>query len=165
MSSAREFAKFIPKNGYNLVWGGSDTGVMKLIASTVQANGGKIIGISMKLLKHKARTNADEMIIAKDLSERQKIMLERCDAIVALPGGIGTLNEITAVLEMKKHKIHNKPILILNSENFYEGLRAQMQKMKDDGFLPLPLDEMIFFADKPEEVFKYINKKLNQPQK
>ncbi|MDP3954765.1 MAG: TIGR00730 family Rossman fold protein [bacterium] len=158
--SAREFAELIPKNGYGLIWGGSDTGIMKLMASTVQENGGKIVGVSMELLKVKARVGADEMIIARDLSERQQVMLDRCDAIVALPGGIGTLNEITAVLEMKKHKTHDKPIVVLNSDNFFEGLKVQMQKMEDDGFLPRPLEEMIFFADKPEEVFEYVEGKI-----
>ena len=161
VTSARELAQLIPKNKYNLVWGGSNTGIMKLMASTVQEYGGKIIGVSMELLKHKARSGADEMIIAKDLSERQRIMLERSDAIISLPGGIGTLNEITAVLEMKKHKSHDKPVVVLNSDNFYEGLKVQLQKMKDDGFLPRQLDKLIYFADKPQEVFDYINPKLN----
>ncbi|MDO8583118.1 MAG: TIGR00730 family Rossman fold protein [bacterium] len=161
ITSARDFAQLIPKNKYGLVWGGSDTGIMKLIASTVQDNGGSIIGVSMEILRNKVRVGANEMIITKDLSERQRIMLERCDAIVALPGGIGTLNEVTAILEMKKHKTHDKPIVVLNTDNFYEGLKVQMQKMKDDGFLPRPLDEMIYFADKPEEAFEYINVKLH----
>src|SRR5260221_3385110 len=89
VTPAGKFAELLPKNGYNLVYGGSDKGIMKLLASTVQEGGGKIIGVSMEILKHKARVGADEMIIAKDLSERQRIMLERCDAVVALPGGIG----------------------------------------------------------------------------
>jgi uncharacterized protein (TIGR00730 family) len=160
-SPAKQFAQLIATNGYNLVWGGSDKGLMKVIADGVQAGGGKLCGISMELLKASARANADEMIFAKDLGERKKLMLEKSDAIVVLVGGIGTLDEITEILELKKHGVHNKPIVVLNTENFYEGLKVQMQKMKDDGFITKPIEDLIYFADKPEEVIAFIQKKLN----
>ena len=132
---AKEFAKLLAKSGFHLVWGGSDRGLMKVIASTVQENGGKIVGISVQFLKAAVCENADEMIVAKDLRERKETMLKRCDAIVMMVGGIGTLDELTEMLELKKHKLHDKPIIILNTDNFYEGLKVQLQKMKDDGFL------------------------------
>lgn len=157
---AKEFAKLIAQNGYGFVWGGSDTGLMRVMASAVQDVGGKIIGISVEMLKHKARQNANEMIIAKDLAERKSIMLKRGDAIVLLVGGIGALDEITGILELKKHSVHNKPIIILNTDHFYEGLKIQLQKMKDDGFLTRPLDDLIYFADTPQEAMEYINQKL-----
>ena len=157
---AKEFAKLLAKNKYNLVWGGTDKGLMKVMASGVSEGGGKIVGISMDLLKNLARKDADEMIIAKDLGERKATILKRSDAIVVLVGGIGTLDEITEILELKKHKIHNKPIVILNTENFYEGLKVQLQKLRDDGFLIRPLDELIYFANQPEEVIEYLNRSL-----
>ncbi|MBP7833002.1 MAG: TIGR00730 family Rossman fold protein [Candidatus Levybacteria bacterium] len=159
---ACEFASLMPKNKYDLVWGGSDTGLMNLVASAVQNNGGKLIGISLEAYRAKARQNADEMIIAKTLGERKATMLERADAIIVLVGGIGTLDEATEIIELKKQKHHNKPIVILNTENFYEGLKVQLQKMKDDGFIPLPLDDLIYFADKPSEAIEYINIKLQE---
>lgn len=128
------------------------------MAGTVQKNGGNIIGITMEIIKQNARKNADEMVISQDLSERQKMMFERSDALVTLPGGIGTLNEISAALELKKHKTYEKPIVVLNTDNFYEGLKVQFQKMKDDEFLPRPIDEVIYFADTPSEAMEYINK-------
>lgn len=158
--SAKEFAKLLAKNSYNLVWGGSDKGLMQIMASGVQAGGGKIVGVSMELLRASARKEADEMIIAKDLGERKAMMLKRSDAIVMLVGGIGTLDEITEILELKKHGIHSKPIIILNTENFYEGLKGQLQKMEDEGFLTKPLEEFVFFADSPQQVIYYLNKEL-----
>ncbi len=157
---SREFAKLIATNGYSLVWGGSDKGIMKLTASTVQENGGKIYGVSMELLKANARVGADEMIIAKDFSERKATMLAKADAIAVLVGGIGTLDEITEVLELKKHDIHNKPIVFLNTENFYEGFKIQLEKMQEDGFLTKTLDEFAYFADTPNEAIEYINKNI-----
>lgn len=157
---AKEFARLLAENKYSLVWGGTDKGLMKVMASGVQQGGGKIIGVSMELLKAQVRKKADEMIIAKDLGERKALLLKRSDAIVCLVGGIGTLDEITEILELKKHKIHDKPIIVLNTENFYKGLKVQLQKMRDDGFLIRPLDELIYFADTPEEVIEYLNKSL-----
>ena len=157
---AREFGKLLAKNGFGLVYGGSDTGLMKIVASSVTDSKGKIIGISMTILKHLARKGVAELIITKDLRERKEMMLKRADAIVVLIGGIGTLDEITEILELKKHKLHDKPIAILNTENFYEGIKVQLQKMKDEGFITRPLEELIYFADSPKEVLAYLDKKM-----
>ncbi len=157
---AQELATLMAQNGYHLVWGGSDKGLMKIIADGVKAGGGRLVGISMKLLKSSVKKDADEIIIAKDLGERKATMLKRSDAIAVLVGGIGTLDEITEVLELKKHGIHKKPIVILNTDNFYEGLKIQLQKMKDDGFINKALEDLIFFVDKPQEAIDYINEKL-----
>ncbi len=158
---AKQFAKLLPQNGYDLVWGGSDRGLMKEVASAVQEVGGKIIGITFDFLKEHARKNADEMIIAKDLAERKATMLARADAVVVLVGGIGTLDEITEVLEFKKHGIHNKPIVILNTENFYSGFQQQLQAMKDNGFIQKPLEDLIYFTVDPQKAIAYINEKLS----
>lgn len=153
---AVEFAEFLANAGHHLVWGGSDRGLMKLIADTFQASGGQIYGVSMEILKSHARKNADEMIIAKDLGERKAKMLKRSDIVVMMVGGIGTLDEVMGVLELKKHRVHRKPVVVLNTDNFYEGLRAQLQKMSDDGFIDRPLKELIHFADTPIGAMRYI---------
>jgi hypothetical protein len=62
---------------------------------------------------------------------------------------------------MKKRKTHDKPVVLLNTDNFYEGLKVQMQKMKEDGFLPRPLNEMVYFADFPEEAMEYLVARLH----
>lgn len=160
MRAAEEFAGLIARNGYNLVWGGSNTGVMKLVASTVQENGGKIIGVSLVAYRHKLRESADEMIIEKTLGERKATMLLRSDAIVALVGGIGTLDEITEIIELKKQDHHKKPIVILNTQHFYDGLREQLDKMEREGFLTKKLEEFLYFANTPTEAIDYIKKNL-----
>lgn len=83
---ALEFAQLVAQNGYSLVWGGTNQGLMSLVASEVQDAGGKIIGVSVEHLKHLARKNADEMIIAKSPGERKAVFLKRCDAIIVLVG-------------------------------------------------------------------------------
>jgi uncharacterized protein (TIGR00730 family) len=155
---SQKLAELLGKNGHNLVWGGSNVGLMKVIATEVQNAGGKLYGVSMELLKNTARPDADEMIIAKDIGERKEWMLERSDAIVALVGGTGTLDELVDVLERRRHGMHDKPIIVLNTENFYAGLKQQYQHMLSERFLDRmrPLSELISFVDTPEEAIELL---------
>ena len=155
-----ELGELMAKNSFDLVWGGSNHGLMKVIADSVQENGGKVFGVTMEFIKAHRRMNTDEMIIAKDLPERKKLLLSKSSAIILLVGGIGSLDEVAEMLEFKKHKLHNKPIVVLNTDNFYEGLKSQFQRMEKDGFLPRKLDELIYFADSPKQALQYINKEL-----
>lgn len=145
--SAREFAELIGERGHSLVWGGSDVGLMKVVADGVQKAGGRLVGISVEFLHHKARENADEMIITANLAERKALLLERADAVVIMVGGTGTLDEATDILELKKHGMHAKPVVLLNTAGFYDGLRRQLERMDAEGFLPLPLSELVAFAE------------------
>ncbi len=160
VKDAQKLAKLMVKNGYDLVWGGSDKGLMKVMADGVQKSGGKIIGISVEMLRNSSRPNADEMVITKDLPSRKSLMLKRSQAIVLLVGGTGSLDEVTEVLEYKKHDLHKKPIVILNTAKFYEGLKQQFIRMKKEGFIKKELDELLHFADTPEEAVRYINKNI-----
>lgn len=159
---ARRFSKLIAESGYNLVWGGSDVGLMKVVAKGVREGGGKILGVSIDLYSHVAHKDPDEMVIAKDLGERKATMLKMSDAIVCLPGGSGTLDEITDIIEEKKSNLHNKTIIVLNTANFYSGLKIQFNKMDEEGFLHRPLDELVYFVDTPEQALEYINLKFNK---
>lgn len=155
---AQKLATLLAENGHNLVWGGSNVGLMRDIATSVQTAGGKLIGVSMELLKNTARADADHMIIAKDLGERKALMLEHCDAIVTLVGGTGTLDELMDVFELRRHGVHDKPIIVLNTNNFYEGLKIQLKHMRQEHFLDRmrALDELITFVDQPEDVVEIL---------
>jgi uncharacterized protein (TIGR00730 family) len=144
---AREFAELIGKGGHTLVWGGSDTGLMKVVADGVRETGGRLVGISVDFLRAWARKDADEMVLAKDLANRKALMLARSDAVVVMAGGLGTLDEATEILELRKHRLHDKPVVLLNTAGFYDGLALQLQRMEADGFLPVPLAELVFLAD------------------
>ncbi|MGW8768752.1 LOG family protein [Streptomyces sp. NPDC055815] len=146
-AAARDFATRLGKAGHTLVWGGSDTGLMKVVADGVQDAGGRLVGVSVDFLAHKARPDADEMVVAGDLAERKALLLAKSDAIVVMVGGTGTLDEATEILELKKHGKHSKPVVLLNTAGFYDGLKAQFQRMEAEGFLPRPLAELVFFAE------------------
>jgi uncharacterized protein (TIGR00730 family) len=154
--SAREFAELLGKGGHTLVWGGSDTGLMKVVADGVCEAGGRLVGISVELLRDWARTDADEMVFAKDLAERKALLLARSDAVVVMAGGLGTLDEATDILEQKKHGLHDKPVVLLNTAGFYGGLALQLRRMEEEGFLPVPLDQLVFITDDGARALAYL---------
>ncbi|NLU67017.1 TIGR00730 family Rossman fold protein [Streptomyces sp. HNM0574] len=155
---AREFAELIGSGGHTLVWGGSDVGLMKVLADGVRGSGGRLVGISVEFLRASAREDADEMIVAADLAERKALLLDRADAVVVMVGGTGTLDEATEILELKKHGMHSKPVVLLNAAGFYDGLRRQLERMEAEGFLPLPLDRLVTFAESGEEAMELLAK-------
>jgi uncharacterized protein (TIGR00730 family) len=144
---ARAFAALLGKRGHTLVWGGSDTGLMKVVADAVRESGGRLVGVSVDLLRASARTDADEMVFARDLAERKAQLLARSDALVIMAGGLGTLDEATEILELKKHGLHDKPVVLLNTAGFYDGLTIQLSRMEEEGFLPMQLVDLVFPTD------------------
>ncbi|MFC9925254.1 TIGR00730 family Rossman fold protein [Streptomyces sp. NPDC127190] len=157
---AREFAELIGKGGHTLVWGGSDVGLMKVVADGVHEAGGRLLGVSVEFLANKARPGTDEMVIAADLAERKKLLLEKADAVVIMVGGTGTLDEATEILELKKHGRTEKPVVLLNTAGFYDGLQQQFRRMEEEGFLPRPLAELVFFAEEPVGALAYLEEQL-----
>jgi uncharacterized protein (TIGR00730 family) len=153
---AREFAELIGKGGHTLVWGGSDTGLMKVVADGVRESGGRLVGISVEFLREWARKDADEMVITKDLAERKALLLGRSDAVVVMAGGLGTLDEATEILEQRKHRLHDKPMALLNTAGFYDGLILQLRRMEDEGFLPVPVAELVHFTDEGADALAYL---------
>ncbi|WP_433274955.1 TIGR00730 family Rossman fold protein [Pseudonocardia xinjiangensis] len=153
---AREFAELIGKGGHTLVWGGSDTGLMKVVADGVRETGGRLVGISVSFLREWARKDADEMVIAEDLAERKSLLLAGADAVVVMAGGLGTLDEATEILELRKHRLHDKPVVLLNTAGFYDGLILQLRRMDAEGFLPVPLADLVFFADEGTDALGHL---------
>jgi uncharacterized protein (TIGR00730 family) len=157
---AQQFAELLGKGGHTLVWGGSDVGLMKVVADGVQEAGGRLLGVSVDFLAAKARTGPHEMVVARDLAERKKLLLEKADAVVIMVGGTGTLDEATEILELKKHGHTDKPVVLLNTAGFYDGLKEQFRRMEDEGFLPRPLTDLVFFAEEPVGALAYLEESM-----
>jgi uncharacterized protein (TIGR00730 family) len=155
---AADFARLLGERGDTLVWGGSHAGLMGLLADGVKEAGGRLVGISVDLLAHKAYEGADELVSAPDLAARKALLLERADAVVVLVGGLGTLDEVTEVLELKKHALHDKPVVLLDTDGFYTGMRTQLERMETEGFLPRPLADLVVFATTPAEAFAALDR-------
>lgn len=124
-------------SGIRLVYGGASIGLMGILAKSVLANGGEAVGIIPQFLKDREvmLTDVSELIVTADMHERKRKMFERSDAFVALPGGIGTLEEVVEMITWAQLDQHEKPILIANINGFWDPLVAQFQRMADDGFL------------------------------
>jgi uncharacterized protein (TIGR00730 family) len=155
---ATDFVKLFAKDGHNLIWGGSNTGLMREVANAVKEAGAKIIGVSIPIFTSIEHPEADEMIRTQNLSERKNIMLNKSDAVAVLVGGLGTLDELLEVAELKKHNLYQKPIVLLNTDGFYSHLDALLKHMKAEGMIYQNLEDVLHFSSTPEEAYEYIKK-------
>lgn len=156
---ALEFAGLMARAGYCLVYGGTNRGLMDDVCSAVLREGGSVRGIIMQMLIH-LKKEGIELEVVSTLYERKSRFLEIADAIVIMVGGIGTLDEFSEILELKKHGAHNKPIVVLNTGDFYEGLRIQLERMASEGFIPKLLDDLVYFVKTPKETIEFIGEAL-----
>jgi uncharacterized protein (TIGR00730 family) len=140
VEAARDFGKILAHSGIRLVWGGGSVGLMGAIASSVIEHGGAAIGIIPEFLtaKERPRRLAQEQIITRDMHERKSTMFDRADAFVALPGGIGTLEELVEQMTWAQLGRHKKPILIANINGFWDPLLSLLAHMRVAGLVPPP---------------------------
>lgn len=162
--STQQLGELLVANNYDLVWGGSNSGLMEVIASSVENKGGKIFGISTTLFVDELRPGEYEKMVMKTLEERKAMMLEKGDAFILLPGGLGSLDEITEILEKKKEGLHQKPVVVLNSDGFWDGFKTQMETFEQQGCLSshMKVDDLVFFATTPAEVITFLNATLRE---
>jgi uncharacterized protein (TIGR00730 family) len=153
-----EIGKYIGQLKLKLIYGGGNTGLMGLIANTALAEGCTVIGIIPELLKEweHHHEGISELHIVSDMHVRKKMMYERSDAAIILPGGLGTLDELFEMLTWNQLKIHNKKIYILNSDGFYDHLLHHLHHLEKEGFLYDSVDERITFCNSPAEIFEHI---------
>jgi uncharacterized protein (TIGR00730 family) len=158
--AVRELGEWIGESGNNLVYGGSDSGLMGVIASSVLASGGKVTGVEPQFfidaeLQYDGLT---ELIITEDMSERKTKMIELGDAFIAFPGGTGTLEEITEVMSKVSLKHLDAPCILYNLNGYYDGLKALLRHMIDMGLSTGKRQQGIYFAENLEEIKKIIEK-------
>ena len=136
--AARQFGKILAENKVGLVYGGGSIGLMGELATSVLQHGGTVTGIIPESLTGQERmlTTATEMVITRDLHERKRLMFERSDAFVALPGGVGTLEELVEQLTWEQLGHHRKPIVIANLKQYWQPLLALMEQMRNSRFIP-----------------------------
>ena len=150
-----DLAVYLAKHKMTLVFGGSNTGMMKLLADTMLKNNGKVIGIFTKSLPERLlRHDLTESIITKNPTERKAEMLRRADAIVALPGSIGTLDELFDALAQKKLGLINCHIVVLDVNGFFDPLFELLQNSRNLGFTSERTLDMLKRGGTPEELFQ-----------
>lgn len=157
-----ELVKLIAIRKFTFVYGGTEKGLMKKAADETRKYDGKIISVAAEEFRKGQRKDVDELIECPNIPDRKKKFLEVSDAIISLPGGTGTLDEFTEIMETKKWGGHNKPLALLNTDNFWGGLIQQFERMQKEGFLGKPVEELIYITEKPEEAINYIVKALKK---
>lgn len=145
----KKLGEFIGKNQHTLIYGGSKTGLMNVLASSTKDNGGKVIGVETKFFHEKGLSfeYCDEFYLTSSMSERKQMMLSKADAFIALPGGIGTMDEISEVICLDSLSEKHRPLIFMNVNGFYSDLKNQYDKMVEYGYLKKEFRDRIHFLD------------------
>lgn len=153
-NAVRELGTWIGSSGNSLVYGGSKSGLMGVIADSVLSAGGEATGVEPQFFiesefQHDGLT---KLIMTKDMSERKSKMIELGDAFIAFPGGTGTLEEIAEVMSMVSMKHLNAPCILYNLNGYYNGLKALLDHMIEKGLSSKERQDGIYFAGNLEEI-------------
>ncbi|MBQ7764530.1 TIGR00730 family Rossman fold protein [bacterium] len=156
---ARELGLLIGKNNYNVVYGGSKLGLMYACAGAVKEAGGKIFGIMPERLANMGCANpddCDEFILTIGMRERKAKLDELSDAVIAIAGGFGTLEELSELIVQKQLGYNNKPIVILNTAGFYDKLIEFFETIIQRSFANEESRKLYYIAKTPKEAIDYI---------
>jgi len=154
IEAASALGKALADNGIRLVFGGGSVGMMGAVASAVLDHGGSVTGIIPDFLttREHALNRVQETIVTPDMHERKRLMFERSDAFVALPGGIGTLEELVEQLTWKQLGRHSKPVLLANIDGFWEPLLVLLAHMRATQFIRIGQSVDILKAERVEDI-------------
>ena len=136
-AAAAEFGQRMVERGLGLVYGGGDVGMMGTVADAVLAGGGEVIGVIPRSLRDRevAHSGLTELVVVDSMHERKRLMYARADAVVALPGGLGTLDELFESMTWNQLGIHLKPAGLLNVSGYFDPLVAMLDRALDQGFV------------------------------
>ena len=157
VEAGRQLGREIAKAGMRLVYGGGTKGIMGAVAEGAMSEGGRVTGIIPRFLITKERTASeldllDELVTTADMHERKHIMFEKSDAFVALPGGIGTLEEIVEIMTWAQLGRHRKPIVFANVEGFWKPMLTLLDHMRAEGFVHTGHLVQPLLIDRPEDL-------------
>jgi uncharacterized protein (TIGR00730 family) len=152
--AARTLGAQLAANGIGLVYGGGSLGLMGEVARATLEGGGRVTGIIPSFLTEKEQMlrDADDLIVTEDMHERKRLMFERSDAFVALPGGVGTLEELVEQLTWVQLGRHSKPVVVANIEGFWNPFLRLLAHMKEDAFIRPGLDLNFTVVDDAKKI-------------
>lgn len=159
VAAAAEVGTLLGRVGAGLVYGGARAGLMEVVAKAAKSAGARVTGVVPFILEERNRVSLliDEKINCRNLSERKDIMLERSDVLVALPGGIGTLDEIFHVLAAATIGYHCKRVVLYNADGYWNGLLEMIDAMRNKGFLRCNLENFLALASNADELERIIS--------
>jgi hypothetical protein len=158
VEAARQLGKDLAEAHIRLTYGGGGNGLMGEVARAVMQNGGVVTGIIPESLValEKPYDDLDELIVTKDLHERKMLMFRRSDAFVALPGGIGTLEELVEQLTWVQLAHHQKPVVIVNTDDYWRQFLDLLEQMRAEGFIRAGLEPAFHVLDEAESVVPFL---------
>ena len=156
--AAKTVAECIAKKGINVVFGGGNVGLMKVISDTALDHGVEVLGISLKSLHslELANPRLEKIHIADTLLDRKEQFMSRSDAFIVLPGGVGSLDELAEIMANNQLGIINKPLGILNTNGYYDDLLKWFNKAVNEGFISSANFKELLVSDSPEELVNMI---------
>ena len=153
---AQELGLMIAAGGHTLVYGGGGYGLMGAIARAVRVNGGEVTGVIPEFMMERKFDGASKLVVTRDMRERKARMEEMSDAFVALPGGFGTLEEILEVITLAQLGIVRKPVVLMNTLDFWSGLEAVFERLYEEKFAKPASRSFYHVATGPSAVMSYI---------
>ncbi len=154
VASASRLGQMMARAGLRLVYGGGSNGLMGAVARSVIENGGTVTGIIPEFLKNRELMlkSAQDLVVVPDMHTRKRLMFERADAFVALPGGVGTLEELVEQLTWVQLEQHSKPVLIADIGGFWRPLLSLFAHMREHGFIRPEFEVRYLVAEKIEDI-------------
>ncbi|KAI8325075.1 hypothetical protein GQ54DRAFT_27160 [Martensiomyces pterosporus] len=150
--AASALGRAIAQSGYGLVYGGGGRGLMGRVARSVHENSGEVVGIIPRALTTlEGCTEVGRTILVESMHERKSLMNEHAVAFISLPGGYGTMEELLEIVTWSQLSIHSKPIIVLNTNGFYDALKEFVGKAVEAGFIQKANRDILVFCDTPEE--------------
>lgn len=157
---AASLGQYIVSKGWGLVYGGTNIGLMGHVADIVLKGNSNVIGVIPRHIQAKGIENkkCTELILTDDMSKRKMTMIARADVFVALPGGFGTLEEIVEVITLKQLQLHDKPIVFLNTHNFFNPLERFFDHIFSENFTAGRFRQLYFMAPNIDSLAEYLEK-------
>ena len=151
---AAELGRVLADNGCELLFGGGSVGLMKVIADVMMERGCKVTGtITQHLLDmHVGHDGIDELIVVESMAERKKILEDMADGFIALPGGIGTMDEFFEAYVLSQLRVFDKPVALFNVNGYYDGIVAFIKHIADEGFMRREHAENLIVSDDPKDL-------------
>lgn len=159
--AARELGRWIGTGDNTLVYGGGQAGLMGAVSKEVHDAGCQVIGVipgNVAFIRERPQPYVTDLIVAKNMSDRKERMLELADAFIALPGGIGTLDEISEVITLTKIGVFKKPCILFNRNDFYKPLQNMFDEMEKAGFIEEGSMNHVLFSDDLKEIGDFMEK-------
>lgn len=160
--AARDFGRILAEAGIGLVYGGGSLGLMGEVSRSMMKNGGKVTGIIPAFLSEREQMmlDAEELVIVDNMHQRKHLMFMKSEAFVALPGGLGTLEEFVEQLTWAQLEQHQKPVVLANIEGFWDPLLSLFSRMKQENFIRSGLELRLELVSDVEEILPAIRRSL-----